>query len=620
MAKKTLFLIPRNSMDEEQRNYYSRLYPEVMFELSDSYDPIPLVRQKLQEGIEIVAGRGNTAETIRRSFPKIHVVEIQVTGYDVIRSLEKIDLAGATVAIITNNVDISGLSIFEQLYSFRIIGYLKVPFNKMENTIRNAVLQGAQYIIGGALTCRMVNEMGVPARAIPLSIGPECMSNAIHDIRQVQEAIEVEEERQGFLNRLLDSINEGVISVDLTNRITLVNSNAARTLQISPHLAIGKMIDDVFPQCPNDKNDALLTINGNKVLVTRTPVIHAKRQYGAIYTLHETSRIESLETHIRREAYESKNYLARYHFEDLVGESKALKEAIRIGKSYAQTDSCVLISGETGSGKEMFAQSIHNASSRKNGAFVAVNCAALPETLLESELFGYVEGAFTGANRKGRAGLFEAAHGGTIFLDEISETSYACQGRLLRVLQEKYIVRLGNQKIIPVDVRVIAATNKNLKELVKQGKFREDLYYRLNVLNLHIPPIREREQDALILLKHFLKQANSNFSISNDAAELINRYPWRGNVREISNLAARIIATVTTSTISRKDIEQRLDWYEFIPEQSAQPPPLVPEENQKEEIRRAIKQANGNMGKAAAILGIDRSTLWRRMKKLGMKG
>lgn len=620
MSKEILFLIPRNSMDEEQRNYYSRLYPEVMFEFSDPYDPIPLVRQKLQEGIEIVAGRGNTAETIRRSFPKIHVVEIQVTGYDVIRSLGQIDLAGATVAIITNNVNISGLTIFEQLYSFRIIGYLKVPFNKLENAIRNAVLQGAQYILGGALTCRMANEMGIPARAIPLSIGPECMSNAIHDIKQVQEAIEVEEERQGFLNRLLDSIDEGVISVDLTNKITLVNSNAARTLQISPHLAIGKMINDVFPQCPTDTNDTLLTVNGNKVLVTRTPVIHAKREYGVIYTLHETSHIESLETHIRREAYERKNYLAHYHFEDLVGKSSALKEAIRIGRSYARTESSVLISGETGSGKEMFAQSIHNASSRYKGAFVAVNCAALPETLLESELFGYVEGAFTGANRKGRAGLFEAAHGGTIFLDEISEISYACQGRLLRVLQEKYIVRLGNQKIIPVDVRVIAATNRNLRELVKQGKFREDLYYRLNVLNLHIPPIRERDQDALILLKYFLKQAGSNFSINSDAAELINRYAWRGNVREISNLADRIVATVTAPTIMQEHIVQRLDWYETPLGQSAQTSPLVREKNQEEEILKAIKQADGNMGKAADILGIDRSTLWRRMKRLGMKG
>lgn len=621
MSKKVLFLIPRDSMDNEQRKYYSRLYPEVSFEFSDPYDPIPLVQQKINEGIEIVAGRGTTAEVIRERFPNIHVVKIQATGYDVIRSLGQTDLKGATVAVITSNVDISGLSVFEQLYSIRIIGYLKIPFAKLENTIRDAVLRGAQYILGGALTCRMANELQSPAKAILLALGPESMSAAIHDIKQVQEAIEIEAGRQGFLNRLLDSIDEGVISVDSNGKITLVNANAARLLRTSPNLAIGKSIDHFFAEDTPDEEDTLININGNQVLVTRTPVKHGNREHGAIYTLHEPSHIESLETHIRRESYIRNSHIARFRFNDIIGQSSALQEAIRISKNYALTDASVLIAGETGSGKEMFAQSIHNASKRRKGAFVAVNCAALPETLLESELFGYVEGAFTGANRKGRTGLFEAAHGGTIFLDEISEMCYSSQGRLLRVLQEKYIIRLGSHKIIPVDVRIIAATNRDLQELVRDGKFRQDLYYRLNVLNLTIPPLREREGDAIILLKHFLNTYGLDISFSNDAISFLKSYQWYGNVREVNNLADRIAATKTGSIVTRNQIERLLDSNNLatgsiiVAPSSSKPR----EKKQEEEIMEAIRQANGHMGNAAAILGINRSTLWRRMKKLNLK-
>ncbi|NLO24946.1 MAG: sigma 54-interacting transcriptional regulator [Clostridiales bacterium] len=608
-------------MDNEQRKYYSRLYPEVSFEFSDPYDPIPLVQQKINEGIEIVAGRGTTAEVIRERFPNIHVVKIQATGYDVIRSLGQTDLKGATVAVITSNVDISGLSVFEQLYSIRIIGYLKIPFAKLENTIRDAVLRGAQYILGGALTCRMANELQSPAKAILLALGPESMSAAIHDIKQVQEAIEIEAGRQGFLNRLLDSIDEGVISVDSNGKITLVNANAARLLRTSPNLAIGKSIDHFFAEDTPDEEDTLININGNQVLVTRTPVKHGNREHGAIYTLHEPSHIESLETHIRRESYIRNSHIARFRFNDIIGQSSALQEAIRISKNYALTDASVLIAGETGSGKEMFAQSIHNASKRRKGAFVAVNCAALPETLLESELFGYVEGAFTGANRKGRTGLFEAAHGGTIFLDEISEMCYSSQGRLLRVLQEKYIVRLGSHKIIPVDVRIIAATNRDLQELVRDGKFRQDLYYRLNVLNLTIPPLRERKGDAIILLKHFLNTYGLDISFSNDAISFLKSYQWYGNVREVNNLADRIAATKTGSIVTRNQIERLLDSNNLatgsiiVAPSSSKPR----EKKQEEEIMEAIRQANGHMGNAAAILGINRSTLWRRIKKLNLK-
>lgn len=621
MNKKVLFLVPPSSVDNEQLGYYGKIYPEIDFEFSNPYDPLPLVQQKLNEGVEIVVGRGNTAETIRREFPKVHVVQIQVTGYDVIRTLEQIDLTGATVAVITNNVDISGLSIFEQLYSARIISYLRIPSDKIKNAIRDAALRGAHYILGGALTCRMANELGSPAKAIPLMLGPESMSYVIHDIKQVQEAIKLEAERQGFLNQLLDNIDEGIIYVDLKGKITLVNANASRMLEIPPRLAVGKSVNNYLGECTIDGEDTLININSNHILVTRTPVLQGKQRHGTIYTLHESSRIESLETHIRRDTYARGSHVARFQFNNIIGQSPAMQETIRVCKNYALTDANVLIMGETGSGKEMFAQSIHNSSKRRKNAFIAVNCAALPETLLESELFGYVEGAFTGATRKGKAGLFEIAHGGTIFLDEISEMSYPSQGRLLRVLQEKYIVRLGSHKIIPIDVRVIAATNRNLQKLVQEDKFREDLYYRLNVLNVTIPPLRERELDAMILLEHFLKSSGHDITLNNDAIEFLDMYQWRGNVREVNNLADRIIATATSSTITLGQVKRLLE-PQTLPTQATAAsltPVQLRERKQEREITEAIRKSNGHMGNAADILGINRSTLWRRMKKLGLK-
>ena len=216
-----------------------------------------------------------------------------------------------------------------------------------------------------------------------------------------------------------------------------------------------------------------------------------RKSSARFFILTEFREIEKLEAAVKHE-YRTKGYTARYTFEDIAGTSEAIRESRRLAKQFSKYDSNVLIAGETGTGKEVFAQSIHNASLRKDEPFVAVNCGAIPVNLLESELFGYVDGAFTGASRKGKKGLMEIANHGTLFLDEISEMDFNGQVQLLRVLEERVIRRVGDDKEIPIDIRVIAASNKNLLELIEQGKFREDLYYRLNVLTLYIPPLRDR--------------------------------------------------------------------------------------------------------------------------------
>ncbi len=295
---------------------------------------------------------------------------------------------------------------------------------------------------------------------------------------------------------------------------------------------------------------------------------------------------------------------------------------------YAEVDSTVLIMGETGTGKELFAQSIHNYSLRADKPFVAVNCAALPENLLESELFGYVEGAFTGARKGGKTGLFELAHGGTVFLDEISEMTPNLQARFLRVLQEKEVVRIGDDKIIPVDVRVIAATNRDLYEYVDEGKFREDLFYRLCVLRLDIPPLRERKDDIYELVLFFLELKSKTLNkktpkLSQNIIEKLVNYDWPGNVRQLENLIERCIVISNEKEINDEILSEALfitPSYKPIKDknisESANNSIDVLKNIENDTIKKVLQETNGNKKLAAEKLGISVTTLWRRLKKM----
>ncbi len=298
--------------------------------------------------------------------------------------------------------------------------------------------------------------------------------------------------------------------------------------------------------------------------------------------------------------------------------SDEFRRAIEVARDYAQTASSILISGETGCGKELFAQSCHNASRYRQGPFVAINCAALPSQILESELFGYVGGAFTGASQKGKPGVFEMAHGGTLFLDEIGEIEYATQGRLLRVLQEKKVMRLGSDKLIPIDVRVIAATNKNLKALVNRNLFRSDLYYRLNVLQIHLPPLRARKEDIGLLAETFLRELEAaperRKKLSPAAVKALQSHDWPGNVREMRNIVERLMAACRQPTIDAAMVAQVLA-DEGASDAPRTEPPVYDEEA---EIRKALAGARGKHTEAARLLGIGRSTLWRKIKKYGL--
>ncbi|MCI7304481.1 MAG: sigma 54-interacting transcriptional regulator [Clostridiales Family XIII bacterium] len=372
-------------------------------------------------------------------------------------------------------------------------------------------------------------------------------------------------------------------------------------------------IDTVTPDQLEDPSQYTL------VILNKLPVIVHGEEQGSVISVKKVSEIQELRHKTRKHLY-VQGLWAEHYFADIKGTSKAITAAKEKAEIYAKYDSAVLISGETGTGKELFAQSIHNTSRRKTQPWVPVNCASLPENLIESELFGYAKGAFTGANKEGKMGFFELADGGTIFLDEISEIPITTQSKLLRVIQEGDVIRVGGDKIIHVDIRVICSSNKNLLQLIREGKFKEDLYYRLCVLELKLPPLRERKEDikdlAYALLNKFNHQHDKYItSIAPQALQVLENLPLYGNVRELSNIIERTVILCEKSSIDETFLRETIDSSALTaaPISAASSGKL--KDLQKEVILSTLEQCGGNKAAAARALGIDPSTLWRKMKK-----
>jgi len=337
-----------------------------------------------------------------------------------------------------------------------------------------------------------------------------------------------------------------------------------------------------------------------------------------IFIIEKTLRFREI---LIQNQYLKSEIKEKYDFENIIGTSLEMKEIFHLIEQVAPTDSTVLIVGETGTGKELIARAIHNKSLRKDKNFVPVNCAAIPDTLIESELFGHVKGAFTGA-LKDRTGKFQLAHRGTIFLDEIGDLNYEVQAKLLRTLQEHEIERVGKSRPVKVDVRIIAATNRNLEKLINEKKFREDLYYRINVIPVSIPPLRERKSDIPLLLEHFNRKIAPQkiFTFSEEALEIMKNYNWPGNIRELENLVERFAVLHHEGEIkaedlplSRTKISGQGASFDFIGEG------MSLEELEKNAIRAALEKSRGNQSEAARLLKIPRHVLVYRMKKYGMQ-
>lgn len=341
---------------------------------------------------------------------------------------------------------------------------------------------------------------------------------------------------------LMETIDAGIIGVNEDNIVFAYNSKAAEITGINKKQAIDKTADFCFPFLPflesrlssKKINNKLVKFKGMDINVSIAPVIRGNEYIGAFAIIQKFTE-EEFKQHNLRIQLLNKGHKAKYTFEDIIGESEAIKRSCVIAKKMAKNNSAVLITGESGTGKELFAHAVHNESGRSNYPFIAINCAAMPDNLLESELFGYEEGSFTGAKKGGKLGLFEFAHKGSIFLDEVEGMSPALQVKLLRVIQEGEIMRVGGDKIISIDVRIIAASNESLEDLVAEGVFRSDLYYRLNTLPIEVPPLRERGEDIMLLFENIRNKLNGHFILSPQVKNAFISHDWKGNVRELHN-------------------------------------------------------------------------------------
>ena len=348
--------------------------------------------------------------------------------------------------------------------------------------------------------------------------------------------------QESQMHILAESLDEGLIGVNETGDVFLCNKKACQIARISEELTMGKKGEEVFPYIPfyqvlREKKavpEKVIRLFGTDISLAVVPVVRKENCIGAFAMLQKFNEQESRQNALRRQLMQKGHY-ARYTLDDVIGISTAITETKNILRKMAATDSPVLLIGETGTGKELMAHALHQASRRADGPFIAINVAAMPENLLESELFGYEEGAFTGAKKGGRPGLFEFAHQGTLFLDEVEGMSLSMQVKLLRVLQEGEIMRVGGGSIIRVDVRIVAATNESLEEKIQDGSFRKDLYYRLNALTVEIPPLRKRGDDIFLLLDYFMRKIGGDFILSEGVKTFLRRHPWPGNIRELQN-------------------------------------------------------------------------------------
>lgn len=359
---------------------------------------------------------------------------------------------------------------------------------------------------------------------------------------------------QSQLQAIINTVHDGIVASDERGRVSVFNPVAADILDIDPAAVLDREMDGAEDLrflirgknhgASRGESEFLHRVNDRHVIVTATDIHYASGETGSVYIMKDVSEIRRLEESARRKLKEA-NSLARYTFDDFIGMGDSLAACVDTAKRMAQSESTILLEGESGTGKELMAQSIHNASPRRLGPFIAVNFAAMTEGLLESELFGYEPGAFTGALKAGQTGLFEAAHKGTIFLDEIGDAPLPFQVKLLRVLQERQIKKVGSSRTIPIDVRVIAATNKNLRELIAHGQFRQDLYYRLNVLPLRLPPLRERREDIKHLAEHAYRRLTGKEpgDFFSRVLPVLRAYLWPGNIRELNNLVEYLIHT-----------------------------------------------------------------------------
>jgi propionate catabolism operon transcriptional regulator len=579
------------------------------------------------ERCDVLLSAGANAEYLRQHL-SIPVVTVRIGGFDVMAALHRARLMSSAIAVMFYREIPAELPDFLHAFHFNV----DIDTYQSEDEARRKIdafrARGIEVIVGAGLALDLARGRGMSGVFI---YSKDSASVAFETAINVALAQRIEQNRGRMLASVLRHVQDGVIAIDDETRIIAYNAAAMTFTGGRIFKAEGRLLSSVVPELAPFDNPAsedsdastVLDISGQGTVIDANPFMESGRRIGRVLTLRRAIAVEGAFHRLR--AHESAwRPQPRYKLADIVQASAQMRGVVRKCHAVAaHRDTTALITGPSGVGKELLAQGIHNASARSKGPFVPFNCGAVTESLSESELFGYDEGAFTGAKRSGKPGLFEAAHQGTIFLDEIAELTPAMQTRLLRVIQEREITRVGGTRPIPVDVRIIAATHRDLGQMIKDGTFRDDLYYRIAVVLVDVSPLRERPEDLLELARRQVKEAlsGSNQSAYLNAVtemipDLLGSHDWPGNGRELENFSLRV-AVVCTELGRPPTAKELAGLISMNPSASNKPQAAdlasMRRDQEKNLAIDMVKRCGGNQSEAAKKLGISRSTLWRKL-------
>lgn len=599
-------------------------------------DAVAEVRlRQLEQPIDVLVAAGSNGAFLRQHLD-IPVVLVKVGGFDVMRALGRARSISSRIAIVTYGAASPEVAQFNELFGLGIEQRAYSNEEEARDCVRELQSRGIEVVVAPGLVADFASEAGMTDIFL---YSQDAVREALDDAVEIARVSRIELAKRERLGAILGQLHDGVVAVDLQERIETLNPAMERLLGVPADTTLGRRLSDVAPELslrrtlrePRAELEEIQRLGSRTLVISRIPIMEQGVQTGAVLTCQDPASIHRVDRHLRARQ-QPRAASARYKLEEIVGSSAAILRAKVLANSCARSDATVLITGESGTGKELLAQGIHSAGARRSQPFVAINCAAFPEALLESELFGHEEGAFTGSRRGGKTGLFEAAHTGTLFLDEVGEMPVPLQTRLLRALQEREILRIGATEPTPIDVRVIAATHRDLRSQVEQGAFRRDLYYRLNILHLDVPPLRERPEDVPVLAAHLLsKIAGRLGSKSTGMVRLLDEliaqadgYAWPGNVRELENLIERLVVhygePVDENPASSAKLLRDLAPELFTGDAATKSSTLV--ERRREaglrHILNTLQACDGDRVLACQRLGISRTTLWRRLRHAGL--
>jgi transcriptional regulator with PAS, ATPase and Fis domain len=585
-------------------------------------EAVDVAREAVAQGAKVLISRGETTQLIRAAI-NVPVADIPITVHDIIPLIDQARKYSSRIAVVGFGEIFKAAQVAAPILSVEL-GIFKLASTKdIPGVVAEIRDQGYAVMVGNPQSTALAESFGI--LGFGLRTPDSALLATLEEAAKLSGVVRRENEWRLRQQVFIDSTREGVLVLD--GQGSLLHANQLVHLDPDVENALFVREGEAYRLRPGEILDAVRgggtwsgVVQGKKegleYLCRVHPVAREGQNFGAVVLL-EPERQGNSER--RRDIFQ-KGLVAQHRFDDIIHAGSAMRDLITRAGNYAAADSTILILGECGTGKELIAQSLHNASRRRHGPFVAVNCSALPENLLESELFGYTDGAFTGARKGGRKGLFEMADGGTIFLDEIAEMVVPMQVKLLRVLEERMIMRLGGDRLIPVDVRVLCATNKNLPQLAAEGRFRQDLYFRINVLRLTLPPLRERGECLDALIRHYSQEIGYRLGgpppeLGAEAWEVLRAYSFPGNIREMKSILERIMVDCWGREVTREDILKNLEPLQGqVAAEDSRPDaePLL----RREEMRliyQTLDECGGSRAETAKRLGISTSTLWRRL-------